>query len=86
MSRRRSVRTSATKRASPCSGLQFVRFGDDITDREAKAYPFPKGCTLLCLGEIRNMPGHCAIVDTDSGKVHAGFHCEVFSALDRSET
>jgi len=40
-------------------------------------YPFKQGDTLLWLGEIPNMPGHCAVV-TRAGKVLWGYHSENF--------
>lgn len=40
-------------------------------------YPFKRGESLLWLGEITNMPGHCVVV-TRAGKVLWGYHSENF--------
>lgn len=40
-------------------------------------YPFTDGEILLYIGEISNMPGHCAVATRD-GKVHYGWHPEMF--------
>lgn len=40
-------------------------------------YPWKDGQTLLFLGEIEQMPGHCVVVDK-AGKVHWGFHTDNF--------
>ena len=40
---------------------------------------------LLFLGEIPNMPGHCAVVDK-SGRVHYGWDIDNFIELTEKET
>ncbi len=40
-------------------------------------YPFKEGQSLLFLGEIVQMPGHCIVVDK-IGKMHWGFHTDNF--------
>lgn len=66
--------------------LRLVRFGDRLTAHDIARYPFRKGMTLLYLGEIHNMPGHCAVVDPKTGKVHIGYHCDLFNEMTDSET
>lgn len=41
------------------------------------SFPFKNGDSLLFLGEIPNMPGHCAVVNRD-GQVLWGYHLEDF--------
>lgn len=41
------------------------------------AYPWTNGTSLLFIGEITNMPGHCIVVDR-KGKVYWGYHTDVF--------
>ena len=50
----------------------------------AKYYPVKIGQHVLFLGEITNMPGHCAIT-TDGGVVHYGYHTDQFIALTDDE-
>jgi hypothetical protein len=66
--------------------LKLVVFGEKLPDHVAEEYPFPKGSTLLMLGEIANMPGHCAVVTLDDGRVYVGYHLENFRELDVEET
>ena len=40
-------------------------------------YPWKTGESLLYLGEIKQMPGHVAVVDR-KGKVHWGYHDDTF--------
>lgn len=40
---------------------------------------------LLYLGDITNMPGHCALVDKD-GKVHWGYHTEELEIVSEENT
>lgn len=40
-------------------------------------YPFKDGDHFLMLGEIENMPGHCAVVDK-SGRILWAYHTENF--------
>lgn len=43
-------------------------------------YPFEPDETVLCLGEIENMPGHVAIAKKD-GRVFWGYHPENFPKI-----
>ena len=43
------------------------------------------GTTLLCLGEIENMPGHYILVNK-AGKVTWGIHDDLFRALSDEES
>jgi len=47
-------------------------------------YPWKKGDSLLYLGEIVNMPGHCSVV-TRKGEVHWGYHTENFRLATEEE-
>jgi hypothetical protein len=44
-------------------------------------YPFKKEAVYVFLGEIPNMPGHCAIADSKSGKIYTGYHTESFTEI-----
>jgi len=55
----------------------LVIFDPAFTEEEwingwEKAFPFKRGETLVCLGEIRQMPNHCIVVNS-KGKVFWGF-------------
>ena len=45
-------------------------------------YPWKEGETVLMLGEIKQMPGHC-VVATNDGKVHFGYHTENFKKIKK---
>jgi hypothetical protein len=47
-------------------------------------YPFVEGDTVLFLGEIVHMPGHCAVV-CDGGLVRYAFHTDHFVPLTKEE-
>ena len=53
---------------------------------QEKRGPFPKGATLVFLGEIPNMPGHCVVADIRTGKIHAGYHTERFKEIQEDQT
>lgn len=58
--------------------VTFVSPGDYL-------FPFHDGETVLFLGEIPNMPGHCAVVTWKDGKVHWGYHTEDFREPTEAE-
>ena len=47
-------------------------------------YPFKNGDNVLMLGEIKHMPGHCAVVTKD-GIVHWAYHTDNFRELTQEE-
>lgn len=47
-------------------------------------YPFKKDETVVFLGEIRKMPGHCIVANRE-GQVHWGYHTENFIELTEDE-
>jgi hypothetical protein len=49
----------------------------DIQHPDESGYPFKRDEHLLFLGEIANMPGHCAVVNR-AGKVLWGYHTDNF--------
>ena len=49
-----------------------------------KSYPFENDEHMLFLGEIEDMPGHCAVVNR-SGKVFWGYHTDNFRDLTELE-
>lgn len=63
--------------------LSLVKFTPKM-----KSGRYPKliaGKTYLFLGEISNMPEHCAVCDIGSGKVIVGFHSDNFTVLKAEE-
>lgn len=51
---------------------------------KGQKYPFKNGDTVLMLGEIKHMPGHCVVVTKD-GKTHFGYHTENFVKIPKGE-
>ena len=49
-------------------------------------YPFTRGKAYVFLGEIPNMPGHCVVAERENGRIHAGFHTDLFTELASNET
>ncbi len=60
--------------------LAMVEFESPIP---LESYPFDKGEVVLILGEIEQMPGHCAVVS--KGVVHVGYHNGNFRKLTKDE-
>jgi len=81
-----SIRCCRRRTTRVCHGLVIVALSKTMPKSQRSQYPFSGHGALLCLGEIRNMPGHCAVVDAGTNKVHVGFHCESFEAVPRGET
>jgi len=66
--------------------LSLVRIVDDTSaTREPPNYPFEPGMTLVFLGEIPNMPGHCVVAEVGTGRLHVGYHTERFVELREDE-
>jgi len=55
---------------------QIVIFDNPPKGYEDK-YPWKVGQSLLFLGEVVQMPGHCIVVDK-AGKVYWGWHTDNF--------
>lgn len=57
-----------------------------INDEQIEKWeiPFKRGESVLYLFEIKNMGGHCAVVDK-AGRVHWGHHIEDFRVPEDSE-
>jgi len=66
--------------------LSLVKIDKEIASTELpelkKESPHP---TFVFLGEIPQMPGHCVVVDYESGKVYSGYHTENFIELKDDE-
>jgi hypothetical protein len=60
----------------------LVKF--DVPKDWEEGYPFKNGETLLYLGDIEQMSGHCAVVNKE-GRVFWGYHTDNFRALDGDE-
>ena len=50
-----------------------------------KRYPFAKDMPLVYLGEIPNMPGHCVVAGSKTGRVYSGYHIETFVELSADD-
>jgi hypothetical protein len=73
------------KRQKP-KKLSLVRFDASwLSSKQRRAYPFKKNGLYLFLGEIANMPEHCAVVDQKSGRTYVGYHTENFVQLTQSD-
>ena len=48
-------------------------------------YPFTRDGVYVFFGEIPNMPGHCVVADTRSGRVFSGYHTENFAEIPAGE-
>ena len=48
-------------------------------------YPFKLNEVYLCLGEIKNMPGHYAYVEQKTGRVYWGYHSDTFEETVEDE-
>jgi hypothetical protein len=63
----------------------LMRFDFDSVPKEYHhQYPFSPKDTLLFLGEMPQMPGHC-VVATKEGKVLWGYHTDNFIELTEDE-
>jgi len=62
---------------SKCNAYPRTVIVTSLRSDEAAVYPFKEGDLLLSLGEIKNMPGHCVVVDRN-GNVLWGYHTENF--------
>lgn len=45
-------------------------------------YPFDNDTVLVFIGEIPNMPGHCAVAEYKTGRMHFGYHIEDFKVIN----
>jgi diadenosine tetraphosphate (Ap4A) HIT family hydrolase len=74
--------TKREKKVPVCGYLAKV----DVDSEEFWKYdhPFRNGDTVLILGEIDMMPGHCVLVTKD-GRTHFGYHTEDFTPLTEEE-
>jgi hypothetical protein len=50
-----------------------------------KRYPFARDLPLVYLGEIPNLPGHCVVAGSKTGRVYSGYHIETFVELSSDE-
>lgn len=55
-----------------------------VSELPNESYPFKTGDHVLII-EIKNMPGHCAVIDGE-GKIHWAYHTEHFTKLTEDET
>jgi hypothetical protein len=60
--------------------VKWIPRKSDLRDRRLQS-----GRVYLFLGEIRNMPGHCAVVDVKSGRTIVGYHSDTFVELTAEE-
>lgn len=65
--------------------LSLVKFDfESLPKKYHDLYPFEKDKAYLFLGEIPNMPGHCAVAE-EKGQIRFGFHTENFIELTEEE-
>ena len=62
-------------RKSKLKPISIVIF--EVPKKYESEYELKNGEHFLFLGEIKNMPGHCAIVDI-RGLTHFGYHTDDF--------
>ena len=74
------------KLKSPKRPLSLVKIDDKIELKFRKIYEknLGKG-PYIFFGEIPNMPEHCVVVDTKTGKISSGFHTDNFVELTDDE-
>ena len=65
----------------PCFALVKWHPAHKVT----KASKLKKSSVYMFLGELPNMPLHCAVVDVRTGKVLVGYHTDGFRKLSRDE-
>jgi len=65
--------------------LSLIKFDtSNLDEKYIKQYPFKPTETMVYLGEIPNMNGHCVIARQD-GTISVGWHIENFRELDEDE-
>lgn len=65
--------------------LSLIKIAEHVSSEQRKYYEFAKETSLVFLGEIPNMPGHCVIIGR-SGKTYIGYHIDDFRELTGDET
>lgn len=83
-----NIMKSTKKKTKPMipRKLSLVKFDyDNIRAEHHHYYTFKEGKAYLFLGEIVNMPGHCAVVG-DNESVRFGYHTDNFVELTEDET
>jgi len=64
----------------------LVRFAfENMPEQFHKHFKQFRDKHLILLGEVEQMPGHCIVVETMTGKVHACYHTEDFIKLTEYE-
>lgn len=48
-------------------------------------YPFEPNVAYIFFGEIPNMPGHCIVAHSQTGRMFTGYHTENFVELTEEE-
>lgn len=62
----------------------LARFDTKGLEGYLEHYPFEAGETVLCLGEIENMPGHVAVA-RKNGMVYFGYHPSNFPRYEEED-
>jgi len=87
MNARRRYRDSTTpKRVTRRTRVNtLIRFDfDNVDSKYHNQYPFTRKDVLLFMGEVEQMPGHCAVATKD-GRVLWGYHTENFVVISEDE-
>ena len=66
--------------------MSMVRFSDDCLPEDHRGqYPMEKHRLYLFMGEIPNMPEHCAVVDQATGEWFVGYHTNLFTEQEQRD-
>lgn len=64
----------------------IVKFNyDGLPEEYHNKYPFNSDDIYVYLGDIKQMPEHCIVVDLKTGKIYCGYHTENFIELTEDE-
>jgi hypothetical protein len=64
----------------------LVRFlFDTLPPAYHDKYPFTRDGVYVFFGEIPNMPGHCVVAETKTGRLYSGYHTEHFAEIPEDE-
>jgi len=61
----------------PFQPMQLVKAVNNLPKGYQWQYPWKIGEILLFMGEIKQMPGHCLVVNR-AGKIYWGYHTDGF--------
>ena len=75
-----------SKRPKKIKPMMLVKFDyDNMPVGYHKHYPFSESESFVYLGDIVQMPGHCVVVSTKTGRVYCCYHTDEFVVLNDEE-